>query len=120
MITPDPWIYREVPGGHYVACETGVRPPNDVVICELKNTRGHDAESNGKIIEAAGNAANEIENPEEVFERLPDFMEALNTDVDASMAELVREAAFHFPGEKGWKILEEFAEEIERLANAED
>jgi len=118
MITPNPWIYREVPGGHYVSCETGVRPPNDVVICELRNTEGHDAESNGKLIEAAGNAANRMDrNPEKIFERLPGFIEALDTDIDASMVELVREAALHFPGHKGGQILERLAEEIEHLVD---
>lgn len=120
MITPNPWIYREVPGGHYVACETGVRPPNDVVICELKDSEGHDAEGNGKLIEAAGNAANEIENPKEVFERLPSFIDSLDTGVNASMVELLKEAAFHFPGHKGKEIIENFAEDLEHFADAQD
>lgn len=58
--TPGPWIYREVPGGHYVCVETGVRPPNDVVLVEVYNTEGHSAEVNGPIIAAAGTAASEL------------------------------------------------------------
>jgi len=120
VITPGPWHYREVPGGHYVSCETGVRPPNDVVICELKNTSGHDAEDNGKVIEAAGNAANAMdEDPVEVFEALPDLLEAMDTDVPASAAEIMREAAVRHPGKQGKDILYNLADKIESFLDEE-